>query len=597
MQLKANLLKNPYFSLLNTAWIYAREQKRNFTITYSMFIMSNLIHAMEPIIWGLFINQLQMEGMDALRSAWLYIGAYFLIWLGDWAFHGFARIRERKLAFHLSKNFLEELYHKSLHLPVKWHQDNHSGVTINRIRKAYEALKSFFDSGMQYLHALMKFFLSFIAMLYFSPLFGSVAVIIGIVIVFITLKFDKPYIAATKEVNEREHIVSSSLFDSLSNIITVITLRLEKRLEKGLSGRIGNVFAPFVRKVLINEWKWFTVDFCIVLIYATILLGYIYQNYVPGEVFLIGGLVTLIGFVQRFTSVFHDIAWQYTQIVRYHTDVQTAQNIVDAYAEQHVPEDKRLLAENWKEMTINNLNFLHSEPMGPKRVIHGLKNLQLRIRRGERIALIGESGSGKSTLLALLRGLYPPMPGLEVRVDNNVFHDLGVLSTYVTLFPQEPEIFENTIEYNITLGIPCEKEELQRICKATHFQEVAEHLPKGLESSIKEKGVNLSGGQKQRLALARGVFAAKDSDIILLDEPTSSVDPKTEMLIYDHLFELFSDKAVISSLHRLHLLAKFDYVYILENGCIVDEGSFEELRANSTVFQELWRHQEESIQV
>jgi ABC-type multidrug transport system fused ATPase/permease subunit len=597
MQLKESLLKNPYISLLQTAWVYAREKKRSYLITYGMFVISNLIHALEPILWGVFINQVQTEGMNVLRHTWWYVGAYFLIWLGDWIFHGFARIQERKLAFHLSRNFLEELYHKAIHLPVKWHQDNHSGVTINRIRKAYEALKSFFDTGMRYIHAIMKFAISFIAMIYFSPLFGSIALLIGVGVVFIIFTFDKPFIAATKEVNEREHIVSSTLFDSLSNIITVITLRLEKRLEKGLSGKVGLVYPPFLRKVIINEWKWFTVDFCIVVIYATILLGYVYQNYVPGEVFLIGGLVTLVGYVQRFTSVFHDIAWQYTEIVKHHTDVTTAQNIVDAYDEQHIADEERLLPKDWKTIDIKNLNFLHAEPMGPQKIIHGLWQLNLQIKRGKKIALIGESGSGKSTLLALLRGLYPPKSGLEINADNKQFDDLEVLSNYVTLFPQEPEIFENTIEYNITLGIPCEREELDAICTATHFKEVVAHLPKGYESNIQEKGVNLSGGQKQRLALARGVFAAKDSDIILLDEPTSSVDPKTEVLIYDQLFETFADKAVVSTLHRLHLLPKFDHVYIMENGKIVDEGSFEHLKANSTIFQELWKHQEESMRV
>jgi ABC-type multidrug transport system fused ATPase/permease subunit len=577
--------------------VYAREKKRSYLITYGMFVISNLIHALEPILWGVFINQVQTEGMNVLRHTWWYVGAYFLIWLGDWIFHGFARIQERKLAFHLSRNFLEELYHKAIHLPVKWHQDNHSGVTINRIRKAYEALKSFFDTGMRYIHAIMKFAISFIAMIYFSPLFGSIALLIGVGVVFIIFTFDKPFIAATKEVNEREHIVSSTLFDSLSNIITVITLRLEKRLEKGLSGKVGLVYPPFLRKVIINEWKWFTVDFCIVVIYATILLGYVYQNYVPGEVFLIGGLVTLVGYVQRFTSVFHDIAWQYTEIVKHHTDVTTAQNIVDAYDEQHIADEERLLPKDWKTIDIKNLNFLHAEPMGPQKIIHGLWQLNLQIKRGKKIALIGESGSGKSTLLALLRGLYPPKSGLEINADNKQFDDLEVLSNYVTLFPQEPEIFENTIEYNITLGIPCEREELDAICTATHFKEVVAHLPKGYESNIQEKGVNLSGGQKQRLALARGVFAAKDSDIILLDEPTSSVDPKTEVLIYDQLFETFADKAVVSTLHRLHLLPKFDHVYIMENGKIVDEGSFAHLKANSTIFQELWKHQEESMRV
>lgn len=597
MQLKESLLKNPYISLLQTAWVYAREKKRNYLITYSMFVISNLIHALEPILWGVFINQVQTEGMNVLRHTWWYVGAYFLIWLGDWIFHGFARVEERKLAFHLSRNFLEELYHKAIHLPVKWHQDNHSGVTINRIRKAYEALKSFFDTGMRYIHAIMKFAISFIAMIYFSPLFGSIALLIGIGVVFIIFTFDKPFIAATKEVNEREHVVSSTLFDSLSNIITVITLRLEKRLEKGLSGKVELVYPPFLRKVIINEWKWFTVDFCIVVIYATILLGYVYQNYVPGEVFLIGGLVTLVGYVQRFTSVFHDIAWQYTEIVKHHTDVTTAQNIVDAYDEQQMADEERLLPKDWKTIDIKNLNFLHAEPMGPQKMIHGLWQLNVQIERGKKIALIGESGSGKSTLLALLRGLYPPKSGLEINAGDKQFDNLEVLSNYVTLFPQEPEIFENTIEYNITLGIPCEREELDAICKATHFKEVVAHLPKGYESNIQEKGVNLSGGQKQRLALARGVFAAKDSDIILLDEPTSSVDPKTEVLIYDQLFETFAEKAVVSTLHRLHLLPKFDHVYIMENGKIVDEGSFEYLKANSVIFQGLWKHQEESMRV
>ena len=87
--------------------------------------------------------------------------------------------------------------------------------------------------------------------------------------------------------------------------------------------------------------------------------------------------------------------------------------------------------------------------------------------------------------------------------------------------------------------------------------------------------------------------AAQQSDIILLDEPTSSVDPKTELLIYEKMFEEFKDKAVISALHRLHLLSKFDYVYILENGRVVDQGTFEQLHANSPIFQDLWQHQEE----
>ncbi len=592
------LFKNPYLSMLRTAWLYSKGERRRYVWIYSMFLMSNLMMALEPIIWGLFVNELQKNGMHALRYTWMYVGAYFLLKMLDWSFHGPARIMERELAFNMSRNFLQELYHKALHLPVKWHQDHHSGATINRIRKAYEALKEFFQEGFMYAHSVGKFIFSFAAMLYFAPLYGLIALGLGIGVVIIILKFDKPYIKTLEQVNEGEHVVSSTLFDSLSNIITVITLRLQKRMESGILQRVGNIFPPFQKNIRINEWKWFVVEgICITLMYAVILLGYMYQNWKPSEPFLIGGLVMLIGYVEKFTSVFQNVAWQYTQIVKYNTDVQTAQSIIEAYNEHHLPEEDSALASNWREIEIKNLHFKHNETWNGAKSAQGLHGLSMRITRGERIALIGESGSGKSTLLALLRGLYPPEPGVEVLLDEKLYQTLNVISSHVTLFPQEPEIFENTIEYNITLGLPFSKEEVEKVCETAHFSDVIAQLPKGLESNIQEKGVNLSGGQKQRLALARGILAARDSHIVLLDEPTSSVDPKTELKIYERIFQEFADKAVISSLHRLHLLTHFDYVYILDKGKVVDEDTFEALRIASPIFQELWKHQEETMRM
>ena len=130
------------------------------------------------------------------------------------------------------------------------------------------------------------------------------------------------------------------------------------------------------------------------------------------------------------------------------------------------------------------------------------------------------------------------------------------------------------------------------VCETAHFTEVVHQLPRGLQSSIQEKGVNLSGGQKQRLALARGILAAQQSTMVLLDEPTSSIDPRTEKMIYSELFAQFEGKSVISSLHRLHLLTNFDYIYVLRNGSVIEQGSFEYLRRYSLVFQEMWNHQQ-----
>src|SRR5882672_6197931 len=237
-------MANPYISLLKTAWRYARREKRKYVLVYAMFVGANLVYAMNPILFGWFIGRIQRDTAHVLRYTTIYISCYIGLKFLQWCFHGPARIMERTLAFHLSRNFLQEKYHQVLHLPVKWHQDHHSGATINRVRKAYEALREFFDRGFMYINVLGKFFFSVTAMLYFSPLFGSLAILMGVLTIFVIRTFDKPFVKALDEVNEKEHIVSSTLFDSLSNIMTVITLRLEKSMETGLLHKVQLILRP-----------------------------------------------------------------------------------------------------------------------------------------------------------------------------------------------------------------------------------------------------------------------------------------------------------------------------------------------------------------
>jgi ATP-binding cassette subfamily B protein len=581
-------MRNPYLALLRTAWKYARHEKRRFVLIYSMFLVSNIIFAMNPLFYGWFINELQQNGSTVLRTGWIYVGGFLGLRLLEWTFHGPARVMERQLAFNVARNFLDELYSKVLHLPIKWHQENHSGSTISRLRKAHESLRDFFQQGFTYLNAFGKFVFSFAAMLYFSPLFGAIGILLGIITVCIIIRFDKPFLKSLREVNEREHEVSSNLFDSLSNILTVITLRLETSVQAGFMKKVSAVFPPFKKNVTINELKWFTAQMMVGIIYAVTTLGYIYQHYTPGETFLIGGLIILLGYVNQFISVFNDIASHYTQITKYHTEIQNAGFLEKADLEKPVKRTAVLPA-YWDSIEIDNLNFTRSG-LQPGRKPSGVFEMSIRIQKRQRIALIGESGCGKSTLLSLLRGLHDAKPGSVVKINNSVI-DFESIASAVTLFPQEPEIFENTVLYNITLGLPFSENEVMQVCEAAQFDDVIKKLPDGLNTLIQEKGMNLSGGQKQRLALARGILAAQQSSIILMDEPTSSIDPQTEKKIYHSLFETFKDKAVISSLHRLHLLKDFDYIYVLRDGIIIDEGSFENLSRYSLVFQEMWQHQ------
>src|SRR5438445_13652785 len=113
-------MANPYISLLQTAWRYARREKRRYVLVYAMFVGANLFYAMSPLLFGWFIHKVQFNSSRILHYTLLYVGGYIGLKFLQWCFHGPARVMERTLAFNLSRNFLQERFHQVLHLPVKW---------------------------------------------------------------------------------------------------------------------------------------------------------------------------------------------------------------------------------------------------------------------------------------------------------------------------------------------------------------------------------------------------------------------------------------------------------------------------------------------
>lgn len=581
-------MQNQYLSLLKTAWMHARADKGLFVVVYVMFILANAAISLSPLLYKWFIDGIQEEGTAHLYYAGYYVLGYGILKALEWAFHGPARIMEQKLAFNVSSNYLQQLFSISLHLPLKWHAGNHSGATISRIKKAYLALLSFLQNGFLYISAISKFVFSLIGILVFAPLYGGLAVVLGLITVWIIYELDKPYVKAVDEVNEKTHILSGTLADSLANVNTVVTLRLQTQMELQLASKLKDILPPFLKNIKINELKWFVADILVSSIYCIAVIGYVHQNASPTEPFKVGNLLALLAYVTQFIGVFQSLASYYSWIVQANVNIQTVRTIEAEYS-FNKNNDSKPLPSNWEKISISDLNFIHTRDHLDDSKYRNLSNVSVDLNRGKKIAIIGKSGSGKSTLLSVLRGIYDPLPDSKAFIDNKQIIDIRSLAASTTLFPQEPEVFENTIEHNITLGLPFSKEAIIEACRIAHFTEVANGLPQGFETNIFEKGVNLSGGQRQRLALARGILAARDSDIVLMDEPTSSVDSQTELIIYKNLFDSYKEKVFVSSLHRLYLLHYFDYIYVLDKGTVVEEGSLETLLNNGIMFKELWK--------
>lgn len=296
----------------------------------------------------------------------------------------------------------------------------------------------------------------------------------------------------------------------------------------------------------------------------------------------------MISYLDKISDLFSQFTGLYGWTIRRMFRLLNAEELAKDFTQSSFT--NHVLPTGWKQLDIRNLSFSYSS--GDDADLH-LEDVSMSIRHGETIAVVGETGSGKTTTLKIMRDLYHPK-SLELFVDGrDVEQGFEGISRAISLVPQSPEIFARTIMANITLDAEYDHDLVYRYTNMACFTSVAEKLPHGFNSSIKEKGVNLSGGEVQRLALSRGLLASHDKDIVLLDEPTSSLDFATEMTVYRNILKGFKGKTIISSIHRLHLLPMFDKIYMFEKGRIIGSGNFNELLESCPQFAELWQKQHE----
>lgn len=576
---------NPISYLTKRLWRYSTSTHPRVVLYVVMFVVANAINFLEPLVIARILNTIQQLGVTSQSTPTiaLYLVVLVLLTVGFWAFHGPARILEMKTAFAVRAAYKQHLLTGVMNLPLEWHADHHSGDTIDRIEKGTEALYHFTESGFEIIEAVVRLTSSFLVLSYYN--LGAGYVVLGMIVVTVTLimQFDRVLVGQYHDLNRAENRISAKIFDTISNITTVVILRVERLVASAIYQQIMRPFQLFVRNNKVNEAKWFLVSMCSSLMIALVLASYLHSQAAAGSAILVGTVYALYGYVDRIEGLFYRFAYKYSDILQQKAAVMNSEELTETFA--HVPESKAAkLPARWQALQITGLRFSY-EADGD--TAH-LDDISMAIRRGERIALVGASGSGKTTLLKLIRELYQPQRA-TIAVDGAVLtRGFADISASIALIPQDPEIFATTIRENITVGVQHSDAYVREFTDLACFTSVLERLPHGLDSSIVEKGVNLSGGERQRLALARGLMACSDKQIVLLDEPTSSVDSRNELKIYKNIFRAFADKTIISSIHRLHLLPLFDRIYFFRSGKLLAAGSLDELRASSKEFAALW---------
>ena len=238
-----------------------------------------------------------------------------------------------------------------------------------------------------------------------------------------------------------------------------------------------------------------------------------------------------------------------------------------------------------------NVSFKYEK----EKEIRTLNSVSIKMLGGKMTSIVGHSGAGKSTILNLIPRFYDAISG-DIQIDNQSIYKCTIqsLRKNISLVSQDTTLFDDTIRNNIAYAnLNASQKEIEEAAKYSFASEFIEKLPNKYETIIGENGTRLSGGEKQRLSIARAML--KKSQIILLDEATSSLDAETENKIQDAINFLTKDRTTIVIAHRLSTILNSDKIYVIDSGRVVDEGNHEQLLANSKVYKNFYEKQIKKI--
>lgn len=581
--------RNPLRYLFSTLWKYSAGNHRNVAVYSIMFIIVNTVNLVAgPLILAKMMDVVQKKGCTdgSLFTLLGLLGLILVLNFFFWSLHGPGRLLEQYNAFKVRVNYREYLLKGVLTMPMFWHSEHHSGDTIDKIDKGTGSLYRFSEESFEVIYGIVQLMVSYIMLVYFSHSAGIIVLLMIIFTMWITIRFDKVLMEQYKELNRAENQITQNIFDSISNISTVIVLRVEKLIFGTIAERLRKPFELYRKNCRINELKWFLVNTCCSLMFVLVMAVYFIQNRNSTEDILVGNVYILLNYLNKVGDIFFRFAGMYSDIVKYMSKVINSEELSLDF--EHRELNNHCLGSNWSTINVSELWFSYDNNGDSAH----LDDLTFHIKRGEKIALVGASGSGKTTLLKIVRDLYTPR-NIRLEVDGIALeHGFAQIANAIALVPQNPEIFATTILENVTFGASHDMDLVRRFTDMTCFTEVAMALPKGFDSSIREKGVNLSGGEQQRLALARGLLACHldaKKQILLLDEPTKSLDAILEANIYDQIFKEFQGMTIISSLHNLRMLPLFDRIFMFDDGKIVGIGNLQELLESCPQFRSLYQ--------
>ena len=490
------------------------------------------------------------------------------------------RVTNARAAERLVKTMRDTVFSHIERLPYKWHQKVRTGDIIQRATSDVDTIKRFFSEQLvSILRIVVLITLSVVFMASMDPALTLIAVIPMPVVLAYSILFRRRIAKTFRECDENEGKLSAMAQENLTGARVVRAFGRERYERDRFFEHNEHYTSLWVRLGRTMSFFWSSSD---ILSGIQILLVLVF-----GSVFCVRGTLTA-GELVAFIAYNAKLVWPIRMLGRMISEMSKAGVSIERVheimaAEEEHDKEGAVDADMTGDIVFENVSFSYVEG---KEI---LKNINLTIKSGTTLGVLGGTGSGKSTLMLLLDKMYEVEDGCgRITIGGVDIKDIRTehLRRNIGIVLQEPFLFSRTLGENIAIksdGVT--EEEIVAASKAAHLHETAESFSKGYDTFVGERGVTLSGGQKQRAAIARNFTTS--CPIMIFDDSLSAVDTETDAKIRREIESRFGTATVIIVSHRITTLSKADKIIVLENGEIVEEGTHDELKRAGGVYSKI----------
>ncbi len=476
-----------------------------------------------------------------------------------------------------------------LNQSLNFYQDDFAGRVATKVMQTSLAVRETVMKSMDVFVYVTVYFTSMVVMLAAAdwrlmiPMIVWLLVYIAIQIYFVPKLKD----VASEQADARS-TMTGRIVDSYTNIQTVKLFSHSQRetqyAEQGMKGFLNTVYRQ-MRLVTGFDVAVEISNYILVFSVAALSI-YLWLD----SAISVGAIAIAVSLALRVNGMSMWIMWEVGALFEnMGTVVDGMKTLSKPIDIQDKPNAKDLVVSQGG-IQFDNVSFHYGENKGV------INHLNLDIKPGEKVGLVGRSGAGKSTLVNLLLRFHDVEEG-SIKIDGQNIADVtqDSLRSTIGMVTQDTSLLHRSIRDNILYGNPtASEEELLKATKQAHAHEFIETLTDpfgnvGYDAQVGERGVKLSGGQRQRIAISRVLL--KDAPLLVLDEATSALDSEVEAAIQESLNELMQGKTVIAIAHRLSTIAQMDRLIVLDKGNVVEQGSHQELIAHNGIYAQLWAHQ------